>query len=59
MMPKWKKDETKFEVSVNDDGNGGNICRIPKPIVERLGITDSVQFLIKHKNIVIQAGERK
>ena len=58
-MPKWKKDETKFQVSVNNDGNGGNICRIPKPIMETLGITDSVMFLVKNKNKVsVEAGEK-
>ena len=36
-MPKWKKDETEFLVSVSNDGNGSNVCRIPKPILKKLG----------------------
>ena len=57
-MPKWKKDETNFDVSVNNDGNGGYICRIPKPIVQKLGITTSIKFLLKKNNVVVEVGEK-
>lgn len=43
-MPKWKKGETDFEVSVNDDGNGGYLCRLPKPLVEILGLDGRIRF---------------
>ena len=52
-MPKWKKGATDFPVSVNDDGNGGHICRVPKPIVEKLGITNSIKFSIKKNGDVV------
>ena len=54
-MPRWKQDETEFVVSVNDDGNGGNICRIPKPIVEMLGIAGSVKFINKKGKVSVEA----
>ncbi len=50
-MPKWKKDATKFLVSVSNDGNGSNVCRIPKPIVEKLGNPDRIKFVISGKGI--------
>lgn len=52
-MPKWKKDATEFIVSVNDDGNGSNICRIPKPIIEKLGQPEKIKFVIDGKKITI------
>ena len=49
-MPKWKKGETRFSVSINDDGNGGKICRIPKPIYDLLQTPSKIVFLIGKKN---------
>lgn len=43
-MPKWKKDETDFVVSVNRDTNGTYICRLPKPVMEGMGIDDRIRF---------------
>ncbi len=54
-MPKWKKDATKFRVRVNDDGNGGNICRIPKPIMIHLEASNSLEFEIKKNGKVLVA----
>ena len=56
-VPKWKKDATVFPVSVNADGNGGNICRIPKPVIELLGITNCVEFVIDG-DVYVKKGER-
>ena len=55
-MPKWKKDATEFSVSVSNDGNGSNVCRIPKPIIERLGHPDRIKFVLSGKKIVIDIG---
>ncbi len=52
-MPKWKKDETEFTVSVNDDGNGSHVCRIPKPIIEKLGKPNKIKFMVKNDKIGI------
>ena len=59
-MPKWKKYETKFLVSINEDGNGGNICRIPKPVYDHLELSNSIIFE-KKKNgkVEVFAGEYK
>lgn len=59
IMPKWKKDETEFNVSVNDDGNGGFICRVPKPIIESLGVTDCIRFTVKKNQVVVSMGKKK
>ncbi len=55
-MPKWKKDETEFSVSVSNDGNGSNVCRIPKPVIEKLGNPDRIKFVLSGKKIVIDIG---
>ena len=52
-MPKWKKDETKFEMSVIDDGKGSRYVRIPKPLDDILGRPDKVLFSINGKRIVL------
>ncbi len=57
-MPKWKKDATEFNVSINDDGNGSHLCRIPKPIMIMLGQPDNLTFHVKNKKIVIETMEK-
>ncbi len=52
-MPKWKDDATKFVVSVNDCGESGYVCRIPKPLIEQLGITGKIQFSKVGKRIEV------
>ena len=48
-MPRWKKGETDFTVSVNIDNNGGYVCRLPKPMIEQLGIKDKIRFRLSGK----------
>ena len=43
-MPKWKKDETDFTVSVNKDNRGAFVCRLPKPLVEAMEIDGRIRF---------------
>ena len=52
-MPKWKSDATEFEVSVSNDGNGSHVCRIPKPIMEKLGEPEKIKFVIRSKSIIV------
>ena len=52
-MPKWKANETEFSVSVSDDGNGSNVCRIPKPIMEKMNQPNRIKFIIKDKKIIV------
>ncbi|MDN5847063.1 MAG: hypothetical protein L0H53_12405 [Candidatus Nitrosocosmicus sp.] len=53
-MPKWKKDETEFIVSVTHNEHRGYQCYIPKPIMEKLGKPNSIKFIINNKNIEIK-----
>jgi hypothetical protein len=53
-MPKWKKDETKFEVSVNSNPTRGSQVNIPKPVLERLGNPKRIRFVVKGKRIEVE-----
>ena len=55
-MPKWKKNETEFSVSISNDGNGSHVCRIPKPIIEKLGNPNRIKFVLSGKKIFIDMG---
>lgn len=57
-MTRWKKDAKEFIVSLNDDGSQSVICRLPKPIFEKLGKPKNLKFMIKGKSIVV-TGENK
>jgi hypothetical protein len=46
-MPKWKKDETEFTVSLGQNEVKGYWCTVPKPIVELLGEPQRITFEIK------------
>jgi hypothetical protein len=57
-MPKWKKDETEFNVSVTYHQHRGYQAYIPKPIMEMLGDPKSIKFIIKSsKRIELMVGE--
>lgn len=56
LLPKWKKGETEFIVALNPT-SGTHDCKIPKPIVERLGNPGSLKFSLRGKNIVVTSGE--
>ena len=56
-MPKWKKNETEFVVSLNEI-SGSHICRVPKPIVEKLGIPEKIRFIIEGKKIIVKMGKK-
>ena len=56
-MPKWKKDETKFTVSLGQNDVKGYWCTVPKPIVELLGNPEKITFAItKGKHIEHEDG---
>ena len=50
-MPKWKKDETEFTVSVNYNEHRGYQSSIPKPIIEALGDPNNITFIMKNDSI--------
>jgi hypothetical protein len=54
-MPKWKKDETEFTVSVTHHEHRGYQCYIPKPIMEKLGNPESLKFVVKNAEIELKS----
>ena len=54
-MPKWKKGETEFSVSLGFDKKKGYWVTVPKPIVQLLGEPDKITFEIKGKKIEVSA----
>lgn len=55
-MPKWK-DETDFAVSVSKDNRGAFVCRLPKPMVEMMGIGDKARFRVLNRVEVSRPGD--
>lgn len=57
---RYAKDAMEFNASLskskNRDGSISLICRVPKPIVDRLGSPDSIKFVISGKKILLEAG---
>ena len=56
-MPKWKKDETEFTVSLGQNDVKGYWCTVPKPIVELLGEPEKLIFSVEGKKIEVKAGK--
>lgn len=48
-----KKNEIKFNVSLNEILDS-HVCRILKPIVERLGIPDKIKFIVEGRKIIVK-----
>lgn len=53
-MPKWKKDETEFPVTVSHHETRGYQAYIPKPLMDFLGNPDSIKFIIKGKKVHVE-----
>ena len=56
-MTRWKKDTTKFPVSVrtltNRDGSESFDCSVPKPVFNLLGRPDKLEFRIIGKKVEV------
>lgn len=52
-MPKWKKDETEFTVSLGYNDVKGYWVTVPKPIVQILGEPDKITFEVKGKKVEV------
>lgn len=52
-MPKWKKDETEFPVSVSHHETRGYQAYLPKPLMDFLGNPDMIKFVIKGNKIEV------
>lgn len=57
-MAKWKKDQTEFDVSVNQDERRGYQSTIPKPIMEILNFPKRIKFVVEGKTIKIEKSEK-
>jgi hypothetical protein len=53
-MPKWKKDAKEFTVGVNYSDGRGYQSSIPIPVMEKLGKTDTIKFVINDDDNSIQ-----
>jgi len=52
-MPKWKKDETEFVVSVIHLEHR-NIVNIPKPIIKHFKDPSNLKFVIRDKSVTVE-----
>jgi len=57
-MTRWKKDEKVFSVSLLFDGSNSMICRIPKPILKKLGNPNKIKFILSGKKIIVLKGSK-
>ena len=59
---RYAKDAKEFNASLskskNRDGSISLICRVPKPIVDRLGSPSNIKFVISGKKIIVEASEK-
>jgi hypothetical protein len=53
-MPKWKKDQIEFPVTVSSHETRGFQAYIPKPLMEILGNPKSIKFVIHGKEIHVE-----
>ncbi len=57
-MPKWKKNETEFNVSITENKScGTSYSYIPKPILKELGNPNRLKFIKIRSKIVIESGD--
>jgi hypothetical protein len=57
-MPKWKKDQKEFKVSVTYHEHRGCQAYLPKPIIEMLGTPRSIKFIVKdNKKVEVRSGD--
>jgi hypothetical protein len=53
-MPKWRKDAKEFTVGVNYSDGRGYQSSIPLPVMEILGKTDTIKFIINEEDNSVQ-----
>jgi hypothetical protein len=57
-LPKWKKDQKEFRVSVTYHEHRGCQTYLPKPIIEVLGTPKSIKFTLKeNKKVEVRSGD--
>jgi hypothetical protein len=55
-MPRWKRDQKEFTVSVTYHQHRGYQSYLPKPIMEMLGNPKAIKFIVKNKKVELEAG---
>ena len=60
-MPRWKKGQKEFTVSVTYHEHRGYQSYLPRPIMEMLGNPKAIKFIVKNNNrkIEVEAGKLK
>ena len=53
-MPKWSKDAKVFEVAINYSDSRGYQTIIPRPVMEKLGESKRVRFIIKGEKVEVE-----
>ena len=53
-LPKWSKNATEFEVSVNYSDKRGYQTTIPKPIMKKSGESNRIKFSIKGSKVEVE-----
>jgi hypothetical protein len=56
---KWKKDATKFPVSVSYHPKRGAEAIIPKPIIETLRHPDKITYIVNGSKVSVIAGNHR
>jgi hypothetical protein len=56
-MPKWSKDAKVFEVAINYSDSRGYQTIIPKPVMEKLGESKRVRFIIKDSKVEVESAD--
>jgi hypothetical protein len=57
-MPRWKRGQKEFTVSVTYNEHRGYQCYLPKPIMEMLGNPKTIKFTIKNRKVEVEAGNK-
>lgn len=57
VVPKWKKDQMEFPVTVSSHETRGFQAYIPKPLMEMLGNPKSIKFVIHGSEIHVEPHE--
>ena len=56
-VPKWKKGEKEFKVSITYHQHRGCQTYLPKPVVEILGNPKTIRFIVKKNEIAVESGD--
>ena len=57
VMPKWKPDATEFVVALTPT-SGTHDCKIPTPVVEKLGTPPALKFTIAGNKVLVTGAGR-